>query len=567
MAEKSTFGIDATALDKLNFKGAIERIQNDLKTDFIIAPHLSCVFADCSTELISEVTSLLRAGTYSPNLPYVIDVPKKQRITHIGLRRQFANYSRPGGILHPYDRLVLQCLADVAQEVIEPKINRNICYSHQAASPDSTARMFKSSRDCWSSMQKQLAILASDSEYNVVLKVDIAACFQSINQHTLVNNLDYLGFPKEYLKPLESMLTQASVSRSSRGILQGIFPSDLFGNFYLYPIDRSLLNKNIPAVRYVDDIVAFFKSGDDCDKFLVELTSELRRLDLSLNEAKSQVTSPVGLLTSDPDLEILFQQAVNEAQRLLIDNIFEVHSDYGFQAIWKTDDDDDDDDDVDVDVDDDDDDAIQDEDLAELDPKLIAMVATQDLFNQISKYPDNMEEIERFCLPIFAKIESSYAVTHVLSRLETTPSMSQIYYSYLSNFLDDRNVIEKISNIITNRKCLFEWEYLWTLATLLKVPAIEDSLVLNVLELSATAKNEAVRAMCLIVVAKHGDLDHQKSVQDAGAQYTSDYIRGAIVFGARYMQKAVRKNILDVYGNSTPLLKLIAKSTKNWNKE
>lgn len=546
MAEKSTFGIDAIALNKLDFKSAINRIQTDLKTDFIVAPHLSCVFSDCTDDLIAEVTGLLKSGNFSPSLPFVIDVPKKQRVRHIGLKRKFANYSRPGGILHPHDRLVLQCLADIAQEVVEPKLDRGICFSHQPAAADSSSRMFKSSRECWSSMQKQLAQLAAENPNTVVLKVDIAACFQSVNQHTLVNNLEYLGFPKEYIKPLESMLTQASVSRSSRGVLQGIFPSDLFGNFYLYPIDRSLKDRQIPAVRYVDDIVAFFKSGDECDRYLVELASELRKLDLSLNEAKSFVSTPVGLLTNDPDLEVLFQKAVAEAQDLLSNTAFEVQSDYGFQAIWE----------------DEDDSAAADEVKDNLDPQAVAIVATQSLFDQADFYPENMEEIERFCLPIFAKFESIYPLTHVLSRLEGTPSMSQIYYSYLSNFLHQEVVVEKITQVLTGRKCLFEWEYLWALATVMRMPTAKDALVSNVLALASEVKSEAVRAMCLIVVAKHGDLDRQKSVTEAGQQFTSEYIRGAIVFAARYMQKAIRKNVLDAYGNQTPLLKMIAASTK-----
>lgn len=544
MAEKSTFGIDGKILGKLNFKAAIERIKTDLKTDFILAPHLSCVIVDCPDELTNEVLTLLKSGTFSPGLPFVIDIPKKQRIRHLGLKRQFANYSRPGGILHPYDRLVLQCLADIAQEVIEPKLDRDICFSHQPAAAESPGRMFKSSRECWSSMQKQLAQLAIEHPNTVVLKADIASCFQSINQHTLVNNLEYLGYPKELIKPLESILTQASVSRSSRGVLQGIFPSDLFGNFYLYPIDRKLKDRQIPAVRYVDDIVAFFKSGEECDKFLVELASELRKLDLSLNEAKSFVSTPVGLLTNDPDLEILFQNAVAEAQELLATNAYEVQSDYGFQAIWEDEEED------------------EGQNQEEINPEIVEVTATQNLFDQTASYPDNIEEIERFCLPIFAKFESTYPLTHVLSRLEGSPSMSQIYYSYLSNFLDQDVVVEKITQVLTSRKCLFEWEYLWALATILRMPEAKDELVSSVLALAHEVKNEAVRAMCLIVVAKHGDLDRQKSVTEAGQTFTSEYVRGAIVFSARYMQKAIRKNVIDAYGSQTPLLKLIAASTK-----
>jgi hypothetical protein len=543
MAEKSVFGVEAKTLSQLGFDGAIERIQNDLKTDFIIAPHLSCVYTDCQQELVGEVTGALRSGSFTPNLPIVIDVPKKQRVRAKGPRRQFANYSRPGGILHPSDRLVLQTLADVAQDIIERHLDRSICFSHQAAGNDSAARMFKASRECWTDMQAELQKLIAAQPAAVVLRADVAACFQSINQHTLVNNLEYLGYPNTLVKPLESMLTQASTSRSSRGVLQGIYPSDLFGNFYLYPIDRLLKERGIPGVRYVDDVVAFFPTGEECDRFIVDLTAELRKLDLSLNEAKTVVTNTIGLLTSDPDLETLFKSALNEAQELLSQGAFEVQSDYGFQAIWENED-------------------IEVEQPDDVDEEEIQVIAIQKLFDQSAAYPDSVEEIERFCLPLFAEFESTYPLQHVLSKLETTPSMSQMYYSYLSHFLYLPQVQEKVASVLRQRRSLYEWEYLWALASLTRMPKISDEVIGSVLQLAKEVRTEAVRAMCFIVAARHGDVDRQKTVADAGQNYSSEYMRGAILFGARFMQRAIRKNVLDVYGNQTPLLKMIAASTK-----
>lgn len=537
MAEKSVFGIDKGALEKLDFELAINRIRSDLRSDFILAPHFSCIYADCKDLLIQDVKKLALSGDFSPSLPVTIDVPKKQRIKPVGVKRQPPNFVRPGGILYPRDRLLLQAVADVAQPVIESKLNRAVCFSHQPAPETLKHRMFLSSRHCWNQMQKKLATLIGGSA-KVVLRADIASCFQSINQHTLINTLDGLGFPKEYVKPLESMLTQMSTGRSSRGILQGIFPSDLLGNFYLYPIDRHLSDSGIPSIRYVDDIYAFFESHEQADEAIIKLYPELRRLDLALNEAKSCVTTPLGLLTSDPDLDKLFDAAIAEIQETYSpDKPEEILTDYGFQVIWG------------------------DHDTA-LDGETIELMATELLFDQIPKYIDSSEEIERFCLPLFAAFGSEYAVEHVLAKLDNTPSMSQIYFSYLSQFLGKDDVRERICSVIIQRKLTFDWEYLWAIGAIVQLKNVEDAVVASLLKLCTENVDDAVKAMAFIAAAKLGDVDRQKTVADAIGKVHSLYLRGAILFSARYMHKAVKKNVIDLLENTDPMFAMITQSVK-----
>src|SRR5687768_2975509 len=128
MAEKSTFGIDAKIVEKLDFDLAIKRISFDIKSDFILAPHLSCVYLDSSAELINDVRSLVLSGHFAPQLPMLIDVPKRQRIKPFGIKRLTPNLVRSGGILFPRDRVLMQVLADRAQPIIETKLDRTVCF-------------------------------------------------------------------------------------------------------------------------------------------------------------------------------------------------------------------------------------------------------------------------------------------------------------------------------------------------------------------------------------------------------------------------------------------------------
>ena len=113
---------------------------------------------DCATDLIADVIKLASSGHFSPSLPITIDVPKKQRIRPSGVKRLPPNFVRPGGILLPRDRLLMQAIADVAQPITEQKLNRKICFSHQPADAGFKQRMFKPSRACWSEMQAQISV-------------------------------------------------------------------------------------------------------------------------------------------------------------------------------------------------------------------------------------------------------------------------------------------------------------------------------------------------------------------------------------------------------------------------
>jgi hypothetical protein len=379
------FGLEAEALAKVDWSLALKRVIHDLRSDFIYAPHLSSIFAEAGTELIAGLKTELSAGTYSPGVPLTIEVPKSFRVRVSGPSKRLGpNYSRPGSILLPTDRLLYQALADQAAPFIKSKTDAKRSFSHQLAGPTNPG-MFVPTRTCWSRLQKALARHAKSKSWKYIVKVDVANFFGSLNQHTLINVLNDSGYPGTYSSRLEAILTSFAGERNSRGILQGMYPSDLFGNFYLAPIDRFLTEYGVPSARYVDDIYVFVPSVAASNALLRELVPQLRSYDLVLNEAKSVIMPKSALASEEPDLEALFADAVDEIAAQIEDIEFAV--DYGFQSEW-------------------DEEATEKEDLE--------LAATKALFDSISSYPGQEESIERFCLPLFAKAGSMYAVEHVI---------------------------------------------------------------------------------------------------------------------------------------------------------
>jgi hypothetical protein len=521
------FGIDAAVLAKIDWNLALKRISHDLRTDFIYAPHLGFIYSKAGKKLIAQVSGDLKAGQYSPGVPLTIEVPKSFRIrVAVPSKRLGPSYSRPGSILLPRDRLFYQVLADKAAPIIKAKTNVTRSFSHQLA-PSGSPSMFLSTRVCWSALQKALAQHAKSATIHYILKIDVANFFASLNLHTLINVLNDSGYPKPLSTRLEAILTSYTGERSSRGILQGIYPSDLFGNYYLAPIDRFLEDYGVPSARYVDDIYIFVESVEATDHLLRQLIPTLRAYDLVLNEAKSVVMPKSAFRTEEPDLEALFDAAVEEISEQVEDDDF--NADYGFQSEW---------------------------DEEAPDEKDLELKATTILFDSLSDYPGQEENIERFCLPLFSKAGSDYAVTHVLDAFKKRPSMSQIYAAYVAKFLEEDSVHASLLGLLKDGS-LMDWQKMWILAALSQVSDADDAAVKVALGLLKDAnRHEALRAVAAVYVGRFGDHARRRSLI-AAYPSVSEYIQAAIYFSSRRWPAAERATAKASWGSHGPLNSLV----------
>lgn len=526
-----SFGLDIAAIKKIDWPLALKRVSHDLRSDFIYSPHLSFIYSKAGDELISALKSELTSGTFNPGVPLTIEVPKSFRIRiTVPSQRLGPNFSRPGSILLPRDRLLYQALADQAAPIIAAKTDAKRSFSHQLA-PSDDASMFLPTRVCWNNLQKSLARHAKLKSMHYILKVDVANCFGSLNLHTLINVLNDSGYPKPLSSRLEAMLISYTGERSSRGILQGMYPSDLLGNYYLAPIDRFLEESGLPSARYVDDIYIFVKSVDAADQLLRKLIQTLRSYDLVLNEAKSVIMPKMALITEEPDLEALFDDAVTEISEQLEHEDFD--ADYGFQSEWN----------------DEEDGEIETEEDLEL-------KATTILFDSISKYPGQEENIERFCLPLFSKVGSTYAISHVKDAFKKRPSMSQIYSAYLAKFLDTDEVRNFLVDMLSDIS-LVDWQKMWVLAALSQSQKPNDAAIKVAMSLLTDANgHDALRAVSAIYVGRFGDHARRKALIPIYAT-ASNYIQAAIYYSSKEWPGPERSNAKANWGGHGPLHKLL----------
>lgn len=537
-----SFGLDLGLIGKLDWDRALARVIQDLKSDFIWAPHIRFMYVHVGADLIAAVQADLKSGAFHPGIPLTIEVPKSFRIRVGGAnaKRLGPSFSRPGSVLPPKDRILYQVIADEASVIIDQKTDYDRSFSHRLA-PEFDDTMFISSRKCWSELQKELRKQVGNKRYKYILRLDVADYFGSINQHTLINTLMGYGFNNSLAERLEKMLLSYTGQRSSRGILQGVYPSDLFGAFYMSAVDRFFDDLDVTSARYVDDIYIFVENVDEADQVLRQLIPFLRSYDLNLNEVKSTVMPKLALFAEEPDLEELFGEAVDEVSEQLDED--DSDTGYGFQEDW------------DDEEGGDDDNADDDEEESDLE-----LAATQALFDSIGDFPGHEESIERFCLPLFTKAESDYAVNHVLDQLSRRPSMTQIYAAYLGKFVKaDEDVRDALVDALKD-VTFFDWQKMWIIATLMQASEASNRAVKVAMSLLSDAnRHDALRAVAAMFVGKFGDHDRRKALFGI-YKSVSEYVQLAIYFSSRNWPAVERKNARDSWGGHGQLHKIMSKA-------
>ena len=233
-------GLDQIVVQDIDWSNAARNIVLDVRSDFILSPHFDAIYNKCSEQLIEKTTQALRSGGYQPRMPITFSVPKGNFLT------------RPGSILEPQDRLVHQALIERALPQIEENMDRNRAFSHI---PDGENALFRPSHEGWDAFQVKVKQISDDSQF--ILRADIANYFETIPQHAVINLLSSSGVQREIVSLLEEQLLSFQ-ERTSTGIIQGIYPSDILGNFYLSDFDADCEMHDLASARYVDDIFVGF---------------------------------------------------------------------------------------------------------------------------------------------------------------------------------------------------------------------------------------------------------------------------------------------------------------------
>jgi len=508
-------GLDRKILDQLDHNCVIESIKVDLPSDFILAPHYNAIFSKVPDKVFAKAKELCFSGNYQPNLPHTISIPKGR------------GFTRPGSILSPIDRFLYQYLIEIISPILEKQLDRTRTFSQ--IPKHGKGGIFKPAFQAWEKFQKKVAKLCNMGGF--IVKADIANYFERIPHHHLINLMRAASCPPEAVNLLEEMLL-AFQERNSFGIVQGVFPSDVLGNFFLSEFDAYCELHDIPSARYADDIYLQFPSKINAEKGLVDLIERLRKNGLHLNESKSGIHSAERIIREETELDPLFEEAREEIRTELQG---EISTGYGFTAEWEW------------------------EVPTEEDVELRAV---ERLYKAISKNPKQADKIEKFCLPLLRRSGSDSAVNYVLKNLVEKPHLTRIYHAYLSRFVpQDQGLVRSLESTAQSSDLVTDFQRMYILGSLFNASKIQRNTVKLTLKwLESKGVSKETRAMAALFSAKHGNPNQKRSVRLEYETEPAEYVKGAILYAARYFTTAEKKSCKRAWGGHNTVNTLISQA-------
>jgi hypothetical protein len=520
-------GLDRRIIEQINHVSVIAHVKADIRSDFVLAPHYNAVFSRAAGDLWEQIKQQLRAGTYQPELPITISVPKERFFT------------RPGSILRPADRFLYQALIDNIMDKLEGSLDRELSFSH--APSNESDQMFEPNHECWERFQARVAAICNDSAF--ILKADISNYFERLPQHHLVNLMMAAECAPEVVSLLEEMML-AFRERNSFGIIQGVYPSDALGNFFLFDFDAYCELADIRSARYVDDIYMGFPSEVAARHGLANLIETLRKDGLHLNEYKSKIMPADEVIRDETAVDRLFDEIREEVEN---DETYERASSYGFEVEWEEEDNEED--------------ADEEDDEGEKDDEEVKHAAVERLMEDIGAYPKREDQIEKFCLPILRSAASEIAVEHVLENLKKKPHHTRLHFSYISTFVrSNRDVVRALEQLVLD-DTVSDYQRMFLLAALLRATSVERRTVNTALQwLQNRLVAKETRAMAAIFAAKHGVAQQKRTVRTSHEDEPSDYVRSAILFSSKYLTPAERRTCKRAWGGHSAINTLITKT-------
>jgi hypothetical protein len=521
-------GLDRRIIAQIDHESVIAHVKSDIRSDFILAPHYNAIFSRAGDELWDQLKQQLRAGTYQPELPITMSVPKERFFT------------RPGSILRPSDRLMYQAIVDNVMDQLEEGHDRSRSFSHVPSDEDE--QMFEPTHKSWERFQERIAEICDESEF--VLKADISNYFERLPQHNLVNLMSAAGCAPELVSLLEEMLL-AFRERNSFGIVQGVYPSDALGNFYLSALDAHCELDEILSARYVDDIYMGFPSEAEARKGLAGLIETLRKDGLHLNEHKSKIMPADEVIREETAVDRLFDEIRDE---IADDESYERASPYGFEVEWE-------------DEDEGDGENNHGEADEEEDDEDLQNAAVERLIENIEDYPHQEDQIEKFCLPILRSAQSDSAVEYVLNNLKDKPHQTRLYFSYLSTFVrTNQDVVDALEALVAD-ETVPDYQRMFLLAALVRARTVSRAAVNTALQwLQNRTVAKETRAMAAIFAAKHGVAQQKRTVRTSYEDEPSDYVRSAILFSSKYLTAVEKKTCKRAWGGHNAINTLIAQT-------
>ena len=214
-----------------------------------------------------ELIERMRKGKYTPSPVRRVEIPKL-------------------GIPTVIDRIIQQAMTQQLTPVFEPLFSDDsFCY-----------RPGRSAKDAIERIKEYI-----EQGYTRAVVLDLSKYFDTLNHEILLNLLRrqvkderVIQMVKRYLK--SGVMEKGVVTETEEGAPQGGNLSPLLANVYLNEFDREYHRRDVPSIRYADDIVLLAKSERAAERVLESSTKYLEEtLKLKVNREKSRTVSMIAI--------------------------------------------------------------------------------------------------------------------------------------------------------------------------------------------------------------------------------------------------------------------------------
>lgn len=224
-------------------------------------------FAAQADLYLSELSAVLRDGSYAPQAVKRVDIPKGDGRT------------RPLGIPTVKDRIVQQAV----RLVIEPIFEAGFAEGSYG---------FRPGRGCHDALREVDRLIKEG--FTHVVDADLAGYFDTIPHDRLVARIEAHVIDGKVLDLIRGWLTADILKGLERwtpvqGSPQGAVISPLLANIYLDPLDKLMAARGCRMVRYADDFVILCSSREEADAVLVEVRAWVNENGLTLHPEKTHV--------------------------------------------------------------------------------------------------------------------------------------------------------------------------------------------------------------------------------------------------------------------------------------
>jgi predicted DNA-binding transcriptional regulator len=208
-----------------------------------------------------------------------------------------ASSTRPKGL----SRMEVEILSTAIIQKLGSKVSRlqgnSYAYRLAAQGERETEYLYTNWFEAYNDFLSDLRRNTQKHENGVVIRVDIESYYTRIVQDSLLeltNDLTESGRIRWLLKILLSK--QLDEHQVGYGITQGSIGSGFYANIYLKQLDLRFGTQpsdnewKVMFFRYMDDMILFVPDADDVKAILVTLKEELKKLNLNLNQDKTENT-------------------------------------------------------------------------------------------------------------------------------------------------------------------------------------------------------------------------------------------------------------------------------------